>query len=108
MSEILYAEATLTERYQNTVPAAVRKALRLAKGDKVRYAVSDAGEVTLSRADSDPSDPIIGQFLSFLAKDMQNHPDRLQAVAPALRDRIDALVGDMDVDLNESLSEEDE
>ena len=58
MSEILYAEATLTERYQNTVPAA--------------------------------------------------HPDRLQAVAPALRDRIDALVGDMDVDLNEALSEEDE
>ncbi|MFT6155855.1 MAG: antitoxin PrlF [Neolewinella sp.] len=108
MSEILSAEATLTDRYQNTVPAAVRKALHLAKGDKVRYAVSDTGEVTLSRADSEPADPIIGQFLSFLANDMQKHPDRLQAVTPALRDRIDALVGDMDVDLNEPLSEEDE
>ncbi|SET71187.1 type II toxin-antitoxin system PrlF family antitoxin [Thalassotalea agarivorans] len=108
MAEILYAEATLTERYQNTVPAAVRKALHLEKGDKVRYAVSDTGEVKLSRADSEQADPVIGQFLSFLADDMQNHPDRLQAVTPALRGRIDALVGDMDVDLDAPLSEEDE
>jgi antitoxin PrlF len=108
MSEILSVEATLTDRYQNTVPAAVRKALHLAKGDKVRYAISDAGEVTLSRADSEPTDPIIGQFLSFLANDMQKHPDQLQPVTADLHDRIDALVGEMDINLNEPLSEEDE
>ena len=108
MSEILYVEATLTERYQNTIPAVVRKALRLKKGDRVRYAVSDTGEVKLSRADSEQADPVIGRFLSFLANDMQKHPNRLQTVTPALRDRIDALVGDMDVDLDAPLSEEDE
>jgi antitoxin PrlF len=108
MSEILSVEATLTDRYQNTVPAAVRKALYLAKGDKVRYAISDAGEVTLSRTDSEPTDPIIDQFLSFLANDMQKHPDQLQPVTADLHDRIDALVGEMDINLNEPLSEEDE
>jgi antitoxin PrlF len=85
MPEILYAEATLTERYQNTVPAVVRKALHLKKGDQVRYAVSDTGEVKLSRADSEQADPVIGQFLSFLANDMQKHPEHLQALTPALR-----------------------
>ena len=108
MPEILYTEATLTERYQNTVPAVVRKALHLKKGDQVRYAISDNGEVTLSRADPEQADPVIGQFLSFLANDMQKHPDHLQTFTPALRGRIDALVGDMDVDLDAPLSEGDE
>ena len=108
MPEILYAEATLTERYQNTIPAVVRKALHLKKGDQVRYAVSDSGEVKLSRAKPEQADPVIGQFLSFLANDMQKHPDHLQAVTPALRSRIDTLVTDMNVDLDAPLSEEDE
>ena len=56
MSEILYAASTLTERYQNTVPAVVRKALHLKKGDQVRYAVSDIGEVKLSRADPEQAE----------------------------------------------------
>ena len=108
MSEILCADATLTERYQNTVPAIVRKALHLKKGDQIRYTISDTGEVKLSRADSEQADPVIEQFLNFLANDMQKHPNHLQAITPALRSRIDALVGDMDVDLDTPLSEEDE
>ena len=108
MPEILYAEATLTERYQNTVPAVVRKALRLKKGDQVRYTVSDNGEVKLSRAETERADPVIGQFLNFLANDMQEHPDHLQTLTPALRGRIDALISNMHVDLDAPLSEEDE
>jgi len=108
MSEILYEEATLTERYQNTIPAVVRKVLHLKKGDQVRYTVSDTGEVKLSRANPEPADPVIGQFLSFLANDMQKQPDYLQTLSPALRSRIDTLVSDIDVDLDAPLSEKDE
>ena len=108
MPEILYAEATLTERYQNTIPAVVRKALHLKKGDQVRYAISDTGEVKLSRVGSEQADPVIEQFLNFLANDLQQHPNRLQSITPYLRSRIDALVGDINIDLDAPLSEENE
>ncbi len=43
-------ESTLTSRGQTTVPRAVREALHLGPGDKLRYRILDNGEVRLLRS----------------------------------------------------------
>ncbi len=43
-------ESTITARGQTTIPAAVRAALALRPGDRLRYVVLDSGEVRLMRA----------------------------------------------------------
>ena len=105
---LLTTESTLTDRYQTTVPDAVRKALHLNKREKIRYTIQPDGDVLLSRADKDESDPVLGSFLTFLANDIQNNPQQLQAATPELASRIQSLVGDMDVDLDAALDDEDE
>lgn len=105
---LLTTESTLTDRYQTTVPDAVRKALHLNKREKIRYTIQPDGDVLLSRADKDESDPVLGSFLTFLANDIQNNPQRLQAATPELASRIQNLVSDMDVDLDAALDDEDE
>ena len=105
----LEVESTLTDRYQTTVPEAVRRALRLGKRDKLRYAIRSNGEVVLTRAEaSEGEDPVLGQFLAFLARDMATHPQRIQAVDASLMQRIHSLIGDIGVDLDATLSADDE
>jgi AbrB family looped-hinge helix DNA binding protein len=43
------AESTLTSKGQVTVPAAVRRALRLHAGDRLHWRVEQGGEVTVER-----------------------------------------------------------
>ncbi len=105
---ILVSESTLTDRYQTTVPDAVRKALRLSKREKILYTIQPNGDVLLSRADQDESDPVLTSFLSFLANDLQHNPRRIRAVSPELISRIQDLVGNIDIDLNAPLNDEDE
>src|SRR5438270_11845839 len=65
-------ESTLTDRYQTTVPDAVRRTLKLRKRDKIRYVVRPDGAVLLTRAEAgEESDPVVGKFLAFLARDME-------------------------------------
>ena len=45
-------ESTVTIKGQTTLPRDVRIALKLAPGDKVRYAILDGGEVRISRSRS--------------------------------------------------------
>ncbi len=109
MPATLEVESTLTDRYQTTVPETVRRALRLGKRDKIHYSIRPGGEVVLTRAEhNEGEDPVIGQFLSFLARDMATHPERLQAVDTGLVERIHSLVGGIDVDLDAPLSTDDE
>lgn len=97
--------STLTARYQTTIPASVRRALGLGRGDRLRYEVRGDGEVVLSRVDpkEDGPDPVVDAYLAFLATDMLRHPDRLQAMPSELKDRIEDLTADMDVDLEGDL-----
>lgn len=105
----LDAESTLTDRYQTTVPETVRRALRLGKRDKIHYSIRSSGEVVLTRAEaSDDDDPVLDQFLSFLARDMASHPERLQAVDTNLVQRLRSLVGDIAVDLGATPSADGE
>jgi len=109
MPATLEVESTLTDRYQTTVPETVRRALRLGKRDKIHYSIRPSGEVVLTRADvAEGDDPVLGEFLSFLARDIAGHPERLQAVNAGLVQRLHALVGDIEVDLDTALSADDE
>lgn len=107
-NSLFITESTLTDRYQTTVPDAVRKALHLSKREKIRYTIQPDGNVLLSRADINDQDPVLGSFLSFLANDIQQHPERLKAATPELVSRIQGLVGGIDVDLDAPLDDEDE
>lgn len=109
MPTTLEVESTLTDRYQTTVPETVRRALKLRKRDKIHYAIRQTGEVVLTRApDVEHGDPVLGQFLNFLASDIANHPERLRPVEAAFVQRLQSLAGDIQVDLNTQLSADDE
>ena len=109
MPATLDVESTLTDRYQTTVPETVRRALRLGKRDKIQYSIRPSGEVVLTRAESsEGDDPVLGQFLGFLARDIASHPERLRAVDAGLVQRLQSLVGGIEVDLDAALSADDE
>ncbi|MBE9200389.1 MULTISPECIES: type II toxin-antitoxin system PrlF family antitoxin [unclassified Nodularia (in: cyanobacteria)] len=102
------SESTLTDRYQTTVPDAVRKVLGLKKRDKICYTIQSDGQVVISRAEQMESDPVLGKFLNFLARDMENNPQHLKAISSDLVNRVQSLVSEVDVDLDAPLSDEDE
>ncbi len=108
MNPLMTSESTLTDRYQTTVPGPIRKALGLKKSEKIRYTIQPNGDVLLSRADTDEQDPIVDQFLEFLAQDMAQNPSHIEAVDVQLASRIQSLVGDLDIDLDAPLSDEDD
>jgi len=53
-------------------------------------------------------DPVLGQFLNFLASDMATHPEHLQSIDAGLRKRIKSLVKNAKVDLDAPLAAEGE
>lgn len=107
MSATLELESTLTDRYQTTVPDAVRRALHLGKRDRIRYLVQDNGSVVLQRA-GEVDDPVLGTFLDFLAKDISEHPQRVRAIDAGLAKRMHSLTKGIKVDLDAALDPADE
>ena len=81
----------------------LERALRLGKRDKLHYTIRPGGEVVLTRAEVASDDPVLGQFLGFLARDMAGNPDRLRAMDAGLAGRIQALVADVEIDLDQAL-----
>ncbi len=108
MTATLTVDSTLTDRYQTTVPESVRRALHLGKRDKIRFTLQPDGKVVLTRADESENDPILQQFLDFLANDIAIHPQHVQTLGTALAERIQTLVGHVEIDLNAPLCDEDE
>ena len=107
MDIIVEDVSKLTDRYQTTVPSAVRKHLRLGKGDQIRYRTDPSGRVYIEAA-RDAADPALGAFLDLLEADVRAHPERLRAFDGALGDRLKALVHDVEIDLDSPLSADDE
>jgi antitoxin PrlF len=108
MTEILQAESTLTDRYQTTVPDIVRKTLGLSKRDKIAYVINSDGTVTITRSEVAEDDPILNRFLNFLVQDLEENPQHIQPLTAKTLTRVQSLVGDLDIDLDAPLSDEDE
>lgn len=108
MSDPASEVSKLTERYQTTVPSGVRKRLRLRKGDRIRYCTDAAGRVYIEADREDEVDPALGAFLDLIEADVRAHPERLRAFDGALRDRLEALVAEVEIDMDAPLSPDDE
>ena len=82
----------------------MRRALKLGKRDKIHYTIRASGEVVLTRAETfGGEDPLIGEFLGFLAADMASNPERLQTLDATFVQRIRSLVSDLEIDLDAAL-----
>lgn len=107
MANLLQTESTLTDRYQTTIPDAIRKALHLNKRDKILYTVQPDGHVFLSKIEENQGDPVIDCFLDFIAEDMKQNPQHLTSINQTLFNRIESLIEGVEFDLNEILVDED-
>ena len=62
-----------------------------------------------TRAEADEeSDPVVGKFPAFLARDMEAHPDQIRSLSRALLRRARSLVKGVKVDLDAPLPPEDQ
>lgn len=104
----LQCESTLTDRYQTTVPTTVREALRLNKRDKIQYVIQPDNNVLMFKVEQPDSDPVLEQFLDFLASDISKNPHHLQGISADLVSHIQSLVSDVEFDLDAPLDDEDE
>lgn len=101
MAALLKEESTITVKGQTTVPKSVRQALGVDYGGRIAFVVDDARRVYVEKVTDEVSDPVVDRFLTFLAYDMTRNPgDSIVALPGALRDRMAALVGDINVDLD--------
>ena len=109
MNTAIEDDSTLTDRYQTTVPASVRRALKLKRRDRIHYTIRPNGEVMLSRAHHESSpDPVVANFLAFLARDMQAHPENIRSVTASTFAEAERLTAGIEVDLDEALPEDDD
>ncbi|WP_346795875.1 type II toxin-antitoxin system PrlF family antitoxin [Halomonas sp. Bachu 37] len=109
MNTAIEDDSTLTDRYQTTVPASVRRALKLKRRDRIHYTIRDNGEVVLSRAHNESSqDPVMVSFLAFLERDLREHPESIQPVTASTFAEAERLTSGIEVDLDEALTEDDD
>lgn len=66
----IHEQATLTSKGQITLPKAIRQALGVTTGGKVAFELR-AGEVIVTRADTEHEDPAISAFLDLLEVDIR-------------------------------------
>lgn len=100
-------ESSVTDRYQTTVPSAVRHALGLSQRDKIAWTITPEGKVEVGamHEEAEHEDPALAAFLGLLERDIA--VGNLQP-AGALFARMKALVGDARVDLDAPLPDEDD
>ena len=96
-------EATLTDKYQNTIPTAIRKALHLRKRDKIAYVIQ-GGQVILEKAEP-REHPAVQAFLGFLEREMIANPQRLNPFGGETTRRAAELVDGVDIELDTSLND---
>lgn len=109
MPASLEVESTLTDRYQTAVPQTVRRTIRLSKGDNIHCTMRSGGEIVLTQVDATRGDdPVLGEFLALLAHDMASHPEHLLAVDARFLKRLQSLTGGIEVELDSTLSPDDE
>jgi len=109
MSTVFEDDSTLTDRYQTTVPASIRRALKLKRRDRIHYTVRADGEVVLTRGrDESSQDPVMKSFLAFLERDLQERPENIRPVSASTFAAAEHLTAGIEVDLDEELPEDDD
>lgn len=109
MNTAIEDDSTLTDRYQTTIPASVRRALKLKRRDRIHYVIRTNGEVVLTRAGNASSqDPVMASFLAFLERDLQEHPENIRPVTASTFVEAERLTAGIEVDLDEELPEDDD
>jgi antitoxin PrlF len=111
MTPIMEAEARLTAQNQITIPAPIRKALKLTGGkSRIKFQICKDGKVLVARVDppsKESEDPALKPFLNLLAKDMQEHPERIRPFPVGLLERARAATEGVKVDLDRPLTGDD-
>jgi antitoxin PrlF len=101
MSALTRKVSTITQKGQTTIPKPVREALGLDFGGRIAFYIDENRRVSVERDDEDAEDPVIDEFLVFLAKDMKDHPEKSVGEFPdALVARMDTLTSGMKVDMD--------
>jgi antitoxin PrlF len=97
--------STLTDRYQTTIPREIRSFLNLDKGAQIQYVIDPSGKVYLQSESENElnEDPILYSFLEFMEQDMRKSPKHIQPLAAELMHKVQHLVKDVDVDLDQPL-----
>lgn len=104
----------LTDRFQTTIPAFVRQELGLNKRDTIEFLKSDDGYIVLGRREpkapesQEEFSPTLLAWLKFIEQDHENHPEQLKPLGEVMFAEIDALVGDVEVDLDQPLDPNDD
>ena len=97
MVAVLEKASTIYKKGQTTVPIEVRHALGVGPGDSVTFRVENDGTVVVRKA-GEGEDPVISAFLEFLAEDMRQHPQAIQALTGSLEQRLRELTADTKID----------
>lgn len=106
---LLEIPATITARGQTTVPAAVRRMLRLGKSGHIVFRALADGTVVIARAEPDgEADDALGPFLTLLERDLAERARAIEPVSPDLYRRALSLVEGVVVDLDEALPDDGE
>jgi antitoxin PrlF len=112
MTPILEAEANLTAQNQITIPAPIRRALKLRAGkSRVKFQIiPDEGKVLVVLVGPPPrekEDPALKPFLNLLTRDIKENPRRIRPFPVDLLNRARSVVENVEVDLKGPLTGED-
>jgi len=111
MAATMEAEAKLTTQNQITIPAAIRKHLRLRGGvSRVKFQFSPEGTIVLRVAKPKlvaHDDPALRPFLDRLEKDIMKNPKRIVPFPAKLLKRARSVIRGVEVDLNAPLTGRD-
>lgn len=104
----LLGRSTLTDRYQTTIPAFVRKELGLKRRDYIEFLKSDDGYVVLRKArpeetPEDEIDPELLSWLSFISRDLEQNPQQLVPLNEDFFSKARELVGNQPIEPDEEI-----
>jgi antitoxin PrlF len=102
----LEIEATITERGQTTVPAAIRRMLGVTKGPIVFKGMPDGTVIIEPKPEEPEEDPAIAKFLEFLERDIIKNPQNLVPFDQALMDEVKELIAGVEVDMDAPLEDD--
>lgn len=95
---VLEEVSTITAKGQTTVPKSVRKVLGVDVGGHIAFRV-EGKRVTLVSVEEAHEDPVVGNFLDFLAHDLERRPEAIKPLSREFAVRMAALAKGAKVDL---------